>query len=99
MSKSSSLIEELYRERYVGFRNALAPVVGSREAAHDIVQEAFTRALRVRRLHGCVRRHRRPNRVEHRRSNAGWARVPRLHPEQGHLPYGHEDQIPVLLLW
>jgi RNA polymerase sigma-70 factor (ECF subfamily) len=46
MSKSQSLIEELYRERYVDFRNALAPVVGSREAAHDVVQEAFARALR-----------------------------------------------------
>jgi RNA polymerase sigma-70 factor, ECF subfamily len=46
MSKSQSLIEELYRERYIGFRNALAPVVGSREAAHDVVQEAFARALR-----------------------------------------------------
>jgi RNA polymerase sigma factor (sigma-70 family) len=46
MSKSQSLIEQLYRERYVGFRNALAPVVGSREAAHDVVQEAFARALR-----------------------------------------------------
>ena len=46
MSKSQSLIEELYRERYVAFRNALAPVVGSREAAHDVVQEAFARALR-----------------------------------------------------
>jgi RNA polymerase sigma-70 factor (ECF subfamily) len=46
MSKSQSLIEQLYRERYIGFRNALAPVVGSREAAHDVVQEAFARALR-----------------------------------------------------
>lgn len=49
--KSHGLIEQLYRERYVGFRNALAPVVGSREEAHDIVQEAFARALRdVRKL-------------------------------------------------
>src|SRR5437660_10586040 len=39
-------LERLYRERYVGFRNALAPVVGSREAARDVVQEAFARALR-----------------------------------------------------
>jgi RNA polymerase sigma-70 factor (ECF subfamily) len=44
--KSQGLIEQLYRDRYVGFRNALAPVVGSREEAHDIVQEAFARALR-----------------------------------------------------
>jgi RNA polymerase sigma factor (sigma-70 family) len=44
-------IEQLYRDRYVGFRNALAPIVGSREAAHDVVQEAFAVALRdVRKL-------------------------------------------------
>jgi RNA polymerase sigma factor (sigma-70 family) len=46
MGRGESLIEELYRERYVGFRNALAPIVGSREAARDVVQEAFARALR-----------------------------------------------------
>jgi RNA polymerase sigma-70 factor (ECF subfamily) len=42
-------LEQLYRDRYVGFRNALAPIVGSREAARDVVQEAFTVALRERR--------------------------------------------------
>jgi RNA polymerase sigma factor (sigma-70 family) len=42
----SRLIEQLYRDRYIGFRNALAPLVGSREAAHDVVQEAFARALK-----------------------------------------------------
>ena len=42
-------LEQLYRERYVGFRNALAPVAGSREAARDAVQEAFAIALRERR--------------------------------------------------
>ena len=42
-------IEQLYRERYIGFRNALAPIVGGREAARDIVQEAFAVALRDRR--------------------------------------------------
>jgi RNA polymerase sigma factor (sigma-70 family) len=42
-------LEALYRERYVGFRNALAPLVGSREAARDVVQEAFAQALRHRR--------------------------------------------------
>ena len=46
MTRVEGLIEQLYRERYVGFRNALAPVVGSREAARDVVQEAFARALR-----------------------------------------------------
>lgn len=38
----------MYRERYVGFRNALATVTGSRETARDVVQEAFARALRNR---------------------------------------------------
>ena len=42
-------LEQLYRDRYIGFRNALAPIVGSREAAHDVVQEAFAIALRDRR--------------------------------------------------
>jgi RNA polymerase sigma-70 factor (ECF subfamily) len=44
-----SPLEQLYRDRYTGFRNALAPIVGSREAAHDVVQEAFAIALRDRR--------------------------------------------------
>jgi RNA polymerase sigma-70 factor (ECF subfamily) len=39
-------IERVYRQRYVGFRNALATVCGSQEAARDAVQEAFARALR-----------------------------------------------------
>jgi RNA polymerase sigma-70 factor (ECF subfamily) len=38
-------IEALYRERYLGFRRALAAVTGSYESAHDVVQEAFARAL------------------------------------------------------
>ena len=42
-------IERIYRDRYVGFRNALATVAGSREAAHDAVQEGFARALAKRR--------------------------------------------------
>lgn len=46
MPRVEGVIEQLYRDRYVGFRNALAPVVGSREAARDVVQEAFARALR-----------------------------------------------------
>lgn len=46
MNRAESVIEQLYRDRYVGFRNALAPIVGSRDAAHDVVQEAFARALR-----------------------------------------------------
>jgi RNA polymerase sigma factor (sigma-70 family) len=46
MASVEGLIEQVYRERYVGFRNALAPIVGGRDAAHDVVQEAFARALR-----------------------------------------------------
>ena len=42
-------LEELYRDEYLGFLNALAPVCGSREAARDVVQEAFAVALRERR--------------------------------------------------
>jgi RNA polymerase sigma-70 factor, ECF subfamily len=45
-SVSADEIERVYRERYVGFRNALVTVTGSREAARDAVQEAFARALR-----------------------------------------------------
>jgi RNA polymerase sigma-70 factor, ECF subfamily len=45
-SVSAEEIERVYRERYVGFRNALVTVTGSREAARDAVQEAFARALR-----------------------------------------------------
>jgi RNA polymerase sigma-70 factor (ECF subfamily) len=38
-------LERLYRERYVGFRNALATVTGSYDTARDAVQEGFARAL------------------------------------------------------
>lgn len=38
-------IEELYRDRYQSFRRALGVISGSYEAAHDVVQEAFARAL------------------------------------------------------
>jgi RNA polymerase sigma-70 factor (ECF subfamily) len=41
-------LEDLYAQRYVGFRNALATVTGSRESARDAVQEAFVRALAER---------------------------------------------------
>jgi RNA polymerase sigma-70 factor (ECF subfamily) len=42
-------IEMLYRERYLPFRRALASFTGSYESAHDVVQEAFARALAQRR--------------------------------------------------
>ncbi len=35
----------MYRDRYLGFRRALAAFTGSYELAHDVVQEAFARAL------------------------------------------------------
>jgi RNA polymerase sigma-70 factor, ECF subfamily len=42
-------IEKLYRDRFAGYCDALAPIAGSRETARDAVQEAFARALRQRR--------------------------------------------------
>jgi RNA polymerase sigma factor (sigma-70 family) len=46
MATAEAQIEQLYRERSVGFRNALTPVAGSRDAARDVVQEAFALTLR-----------------------------------------------------
>ena len=48
MDETAAAIERLYRERYTRFRNGIAPVTGSHEAAHDAVQEGFARALRAR---------------------------------------------------
>jgi len=48
VDRRERVLEELYRARYVAFRNALTPVAGSREAARDAVQEAFAKALRER---------------------------------------------------
>jgi RNA polymerase sigma-70 factor (ECF subfamily) len=45
---SEAEIEALYRSRYAGFRRALAAMTGSYETAHDVVQEAFARALAQR---------------------------------------------------
>ncbi len=44
MDDLGQAIEELYRKRYVGFRNALATVSGSYESGRDAVQEGFARA-------------------------------------------------------
>jgi RNA polymerase sigma factor (sigma-70 family) len=41
-------LERLYRDRYVGFRNALATVSGSYDTARDAVQEGFARAIEHR---------------------------------------------------
>jgi RNA polymerase sigma factor (sigma-70 family) len=38
-------LERLYRERYLGFRAALATVTGSYDTARDAVQDGFARAL------------------------------------------------------
>ena len=45
MDERGRAIEQLYRERYVGFRNALATVTGGYESARDAVQEGFARAF------------------------------------------------------
>jgi Sigma-70 region 2 len=42
-------LERLYRERYARFRDGLAPVTGSYDTAHDVVQEAFATAFARRR--------------------------------------------------
>jgi RNA polymerase sigma-70 factor (ECF subfamily) len=48
MDARSHALEQLYRERFAGFCDALATVNGSHESARDAVQEAFARALRKR---------------------------------------------------
>ena len=47
MDETVVAIERLYRDRYTRFRNGVAPVAGSYEAARDAVQEGFARALRA----------------------------------------------------
>lgn len=46
VGRQTEALELLYQERYSAFRNAIAPIVGNREVAHDVVQEAFAQALR-----------------------------------------------------
>lgn len=48
MDERAQQIERVYRERYVGFRNALATVTGDYDSARDALQEGFARALRER---------------------------------------------------
>ncbi len=45
MATSREELAALYDERYLGFRRALAAITGSYDIAHDVVQEAFARAL------------------------------------------------------
>ena len=49
MPATRAQIEALYREHYLGFRRGFAAMTGSYESAHDVVQEAFARALAQRR--------------------------------------------------
>lgn len=45
---SISAIEDVYRRRHRAFTAAIGTIVGSRDAASDVVQEAFARALASR---------------------------------------------------
>lgn len=45
MDHRARAIEQVYRSRYVAFRNALATVTGDRDSARDAVQDAFSQAL------------------------------------------------------
>jgi RNA polymerase sigma-70 factor, ECF subfamily len=47
MVQRTEALEDVYRRRYVGFRNALATVTGSYDTARDAVQEGFARALKA----------------------------------------------------
>ena len=49
MDARAQAIEQLYRERFAGYCDALTAVTGNRESARDAVQEAFARGLRKRR--------------------------------------------------
>ncbi len=49
MATTSTDLERLYGERYGVFLDGMSRVLRDREAAHDVVQEAFARALRQRR--------------------------------------------------
>jgi RNA polymerase sigma-70 factor, ECF subfamily len=48
VAATSAQLESLYRERYRRFRDVLDGIVGSRDVAREVVQEAFARALRDR---------------------------------------------------
>jgi RNA polymerase sigma factor (sigma-70 family) len=49
MGLSEQEIEAVYAARYRSFRHGAAAIVGDYERAHDVVQEAFARALSGRR--------------------------------------------------
>ena len=45
MDARAAAIEEVYGRRYASFRHAVAGLLGDYDAAHDVVQEGFARAL------------------------------------------------------
>jgi RNA polymerase sigma-70 factor (ECF subfamily) len=49
VNRNATALEQLYRDRYRTFRDILAGVVGSHDLAREVVQEAFSRALREQR--------------------------------------------------
>ena len=49
MDDITRALEELYRQRYGTFRDAMAGIADNRDAAREVVQEAFAVALRERR--------------------------------------------------
>jgi RNA polymerase sigma-70 factor, ECF subfamily len=49
MPATVAAIEELYRSRYASYRGGVAALMGSSDAARDVVQETFAQALRDRR--------------------------------------------------
>ena len=49
MPATVEAIEELYRSRYSSYRGGVAALMGSHDAARDVVQETFAQALRDRR--------------------------------------------------
>jgi RNA polymerase sigma-70 factor (ECF subfamily) len=49
VDQTVAAIEDLYRQRYIRFRNGVTPITGSYETARDVVQEGFARALRASR--------------------------------------------------
>lgn len=49
VAATSADLERLYRERYGVFLDGMTRLLNDREEAHDVVQEAFARALRERR--------------------------------------------------
>jgi RNA polymerase sigma-70 factor (ECF subfamily) len=49
VDRNTEALEQLYRDKYRTFRDVLAGVVGNHDLAREVVQEAFSRALRERR--------------------------------------------------